>query len=259
VGGDGKRVAGFGTKVFTDLAGGRYVTLSRSGLSRLIFEKLGDGIETIFGDEIVSLAERADHVAVGLKRGGERRFGLVVGADGLHSAVRRLAFGPQAQYEKHLGYVVAAFEAENYPHRDEDIYVMCCEPGRVLGRVTLRDNRTLFLFVFAEGLGQHMPDLPAQKALLRVLRRRRVGVSADPRRARAHGRALFRSCQPDHDAALVERTHCEPERPGRTGVGSGGILGQSKADDRRWFRSGWTSSRLNTAGRRYCGSRHHAR
>jgi 2-polyprenyl-6-methoxyphenol hydroxylase-like FAD-dependent oxidoreductase len=103
-----------------------------------------------------------------LRHGGERRFDLVVGGDGLHSAVRRLAFGPQAQFEKHLGYVVAAFEAKGYRPRDEDVYVIYGAPGRMLGRVTLRDDRTLFLFVFAQALGANLPDLPAQKALLRA-------------------------------------------------------------------------------------------
>ena len=111
----GKRIAGFGTKVFVELTGGRYVTISRSALSRLLFETLKGGTETIFGDEIVALDERQHYVAVRLKSGGERRFDLVVGADGLHSTVRRLAFGPQDRFEKRLGYVVAVFEAERLP------------------------------------------------------------------------------------------------------------------------------------------------
>lgn len=169
VNGAGKRLAGIGTTVFADLTGGRYVTIARSELSRLIYEKsAAAGAETIFGDEIVSLAEHADHVAVTLKHGGARRFDLVVGADGLHSGVRRLAFGRQSQYEKRLGYVVAAFDAENYPRRDDGIYVMYGEPGRMIGRVTLRDNKTLFLFVFAHEAGPHAPDQAAQKALLRA-------------------------------------------------------------------------------------------
>jgi 2-polyprenyl-6-methoxyphenol hydroxylase-like FAD-dependent oxidoreductase len=168
VNGAGRRLAGFGTSVFTELTGGRYVTVARSELSRLIFEQRTDATETIFGDEIVSLTEHAGHVAVNLEHGGERRFDLVVGADGLHSAVRRAAFGPQTQYEKNLGYVVAAFQADDYPQRDDGIYVMYCEPGRMIGRVTLRDNKTLFLFVFAHELGTQMPDKAGQKALLRA-------------------------------------------------------------------------------------------
>ena len=48
---------------------------------------------------------------VQLKHSGDRRFDLVIGADGLHSDVRRLAFGPQKQFERQLGYVVAALKS----------------------------------------------------------------------------------------------------------------------------------------------------
>jgi 2-polyprenyl-6-methoxyphenol hydroxylase-like FAD-dependent oxidoreductase len=168
VDGKSRRIAGFGTGVFAALTGGRYVTVARSELSRLIFARITDGTETIFGDEVVSLAEHADHVAVSLRRGGERRFDLVVGADGLHSTVRRLVFGPQARYEKHLGYNVAAFEAEGYRPRHDNVYVMYGAPGRMVGRVSLRDDRTLFLLVFAHGPDGPQDDPLLQKALLRA-------------------------------------------------------------------------------------------
>jgi 2-polyprenyl-6-methoxyphenol hydroxylase-like FAD-dependent oxidoreductase len=161
---NGKRISGFGTKVFVELTGGRYITIGRSALARLLYETAAT--ETIFGDEIAALDERQDHVAVRLKSGTERRFDLVVGADGLHSAVRRLAFGPQDRFEKSLGYVFAAFEAQGYRPRTEDVYVTYNEPGRMIGRVSLRDDKTLVLFVFADG-GAPMHDLSAQKALLR--------------------------------------------------------------------------------------------
>ncbi len=163
----GKRVAGFGTKVFRELTGGRFVTLGRSDLSRLLFEKIEGTTESIFGDEIVGLQERADCVRVQFKRAGERRFGLVIGADGLHSNVRRLAFGRRGRFEKQLGYMVAAFEVCGYRPRDEEVYVIYSERGRMLGRFALHDDRTLFLFVFAGTVPLPvMLDLPAQKALL---------------------------------------------------------------------------------------------
>jgi 2-polyprenyl-6-methoxyphenol hydroxylase-like FAD-dependent oxidoreductase len=163
----GHRVAGFGTAVFSELTAGRFVTLPRSTLSRLLFGKLRDSVETIFGDEIVALEQETDCVRVALEHAGERRFDLLIGADGLHSAVRKLAFGPQSGFEKRLGYSVAAFEASGYRPRDEDVYLMYGEPGRMLGRFTLHDNRTLFLFIFAANA---FPDtLEAQKALLRDL------------------------------------------------------------------------------------------
>jgi 2-polyprenyl-6-methoxyphenol hydroxylase-like FAD-dependent oxidoreductase len=81
----GKCVTGFGTNVFRELTGGRYVTLGRSDLSRLLFEKIKDVTEVIFDNEIVGLQASADYVKVRFKHGRERRFDVVLGADGLHS------------------------------------------------------------------------------------------------------------------------------------------------------------------------------
>jgi 2-polyprenyl-6-methoxyphenol hydroxylase-like FAD-dependent oxidoreductase len=115
----------------------------------------------------VGLREEPNCVRVELKRSGERGFDLVIGPDGLHSTVRRLAFGPQASFERRLDYTVAAFEVHGYRPRDEDIYLMYNQPGRMVGRFTLHDDRTLFLFVFAS-TSASLPDSPdEQKILLR--------------------------------------------------------------------------------------------
>jgi 2-polyprenyl-6-methoxyphenol hydroxylase-like FAD-dependent oxidoreductase len=164
----GERISGFGTNVFRELTGGRYLTIGRSDLSRLLFEKIKNDTEIVFSDEVIDLQEQSDSVYVTFKRGDQRRFDLVVGADGLHSTVRRLVFGPQDRFEKLLGYIVAAFEARAYRLRDENVYVSYCQPGRMLGRVALRDNRTLFLFVFATDNDEQSDiDLTAQKPKLR--------------------------------------------------------------------------------------------
>ena len=163
----GKQISGFGTSVFLELTGGRYVTVGRSALSQLLLKKGSRDIEAIFGDEITEIDDQQIHVRVQFKSGAERRFDFVVGADGLHSGVRRLVFGPQDRFEKRLGYVVTAFEATGYRPRNEDVYVMYNEPGRMVGRVSLRDDKTLFLFVFAEDAHTPIHDLPAQKRLLR--------------------------------------------------------------------------------------------
>ena len=168
VNGSVRRVAGFGVGVFRDLTNGRYVTIGRSDLSRLLFEKTCRTSEIMFCNEIVGLEEREDHVRVDFKQGGERQFDLVIGADGLHSQVRRLAFGPQHEFESRLGYAFAAFEAPGYRPRDEDVYVMYGRPGRMLGRFTLHGDKALFLFLFATG-NEALPDtLEGQKAILRA-------------------------------------------------------------------------------------------
>jgi 2-polyprenyl-6-methoxyphenol hydroxylase-like FAD-dependent oxidoreductase len=163
----GQRLAGFGTRVFDELTSGRYVTLQRSDLSSLLFNKIAGRVESIFGDEIAALEERQNGIRVELKRGGERWFELMIGADGLHSHVRKLVFGAQPTFERQLGYVVAAFEARQYRPRDEDIYLIYGQPGRMVGRFTLRDDRALFLLVFAEPNASLPTALEAQKRMLR--------------------------------------------------------------------------------------------
>lgn len=166
---DGRRVAGLGGRVFEELTGGRFVTLARSDLSRVLFEKIERTTEVIFDDEVMHLEEQADGVQVRFKRSPERAFGLVIGADGLHSRIRALTFGPQERFEKPLGYIVAAFEVRGYRPRDEGVYVLFSRPGKMVGRIALHDDRTLFLFVFAaEGLpADSQQGLAEKKSLLR--------------------------------------------------------------------------------------------
>jgi 2-polyprenyl-6-methoxyphenol hydroxylase-like FAD-dependent oxidoreductase len=166
----GERIAGLGANVLRELTGGRFVTVGRSDLSRLLFEKIKNDTEVIFGDEVVGLQQQPDCVQVGFKRGKQREFDLVIGADGLHSTIRRLVFGSQDRFEKQLGYIVAAFEISGYRPRDDDVYVMYCEPRRMLGRFALSGNRTLFLFLFATDTDarSEILHLAAQKAILRT-------------------------------------------------------------------------------------------
>ena len=165
VGDHGERLAGFGVSVFDALTGGRFITLPRSELSRLVLEGATPPTNVRFGDEVVALAQDADGADVTFASGAAGRYDLVVGAGGLHSGVRRLAFGPDEQFEKPLGYAVAAFEADGYEPRDPDVYMMYGRPGRMIGRFTLHADRCLFLFIFA--FAGELPDtLDAQKSLL---------------------------------------------------------------------------------------------
>lgn len=78
------------------------MTLARSDLARLIYDRIASRCETIFGDGITGLEPSGDGVQVTFERAAPRRFDLVVGADGLHSAVRKLAFGDDGRFEAYL-------------------------------------------------------------------------------------------------------------------------------------------------------------
>jgi len=164
---DGRRLSGFGVQLFRELTGGRYVTIGRGDLSKLICDQISGSCEIIFGDSIAGLRETGGEVHVQFEHGAERRFDLVIGADGLHSRVRKLVFGPQDRYEKDLGYRVAAFETTGYQRRDELVYIVHSAPGRQVGRFALHDGQTLFLFIFASGSEPEAHGVAAQKAMLR--------------------------------------------------------------------------------------------
>lgn len=166
VGDRNEKRAGFGTRVFEELTGGRYTTLSRSDLSRLLFETIKDCTAVLFDTEVIALRQNGNGVDVEFSNGSADTFDLVIGADGLHSGVRRLAFGLQSLFEHHLGYCVAAFETQGYPLREEDVYLMYCQPGRMVGRFALHGDRTLFLFVFASQADTFPQTLEEQKAAL---------------------------------------------------------------------------------------------
>ena len=159
----GRRVGGFDVDVFRSLTEGRYVSLPRGDLARLIYQTIDGRCETLFGDTVTSIAQSDDGVRVAFARAPQRQFDLVVGADGLHSVVRELVFGAQQQFEKYLGYTAAAFETEGYRPRDENVYVCYAEPGRQVGRFAMRGDRTMFLFVFATADLIDANELAAQK------------------------------------------------------------------------------------------------
>ncbi|MFJ9796093.1 FAD-dependent monooxygenase [Streptomyces sp. NPDC101145] len=96
------------------------VELMRDDLVRLLRERAGDGVEWVYGDAVTALEERGGGpVRVRFESGAVRDFDLVVGADGLHSGVRRLAFGPEERFTAHLGQYLSVFTAPNFLGLDD--------------------------------------------------------------------------------------------------------------------------------------------
>jgi len=70
------------------------IEVLRGDLCRVLYEASLPDTEYLFDDSVTGIEQDDDGVTVTFERTPARRFSLVVGADGLHSAVRRLAFGP---------------------------------------------------------------------------------------------------------------------------------------------------------------------
>ncbi|MFG3495429.1 FAD-dependent monooxygenase [Streptomyces sp. NPDC047928] len=118
------------------------IELMRDDLVRLLHGCARDGVEYVYDDALDALDEGPEGVQVAFRQGRARVFDLVVGADGLHSGVRRLAFGPEERFSHHMGVYLSVFTAENFL-RLEDWQVWLREPDRGFAAMTVRGNAEL--------------------------------------------------------------------------------------------------------------------
>ncbi|HEY9775993.1 MAG TPA: FAD-dependent monooxygenase [Planktothrix sp.] len=144
-----RRTGGFCTEIFKKQLGDRFFSILRGDMAAVIYAKIKNSVEVIFGDSIDSIEANADGAYVRFERGRPRQFDLVIGADGLHSRVRKLMMPSNAVPYKYLGYYCAAFSTEGYEPRDEGSYVSYSAPGQMIARYALRNNKTVFFFTFA--------------------------------------------------------------------------------------------------------------
>lgn len=82
-------------------------------LTRILHRVTEPDIPYVFDDSISRLTQHPDHVTVEFERGAPRDVDLVIGADGLFSKVRRLAFGPHEACLRHLGMSGVGFTTDN--------------------------------------------------------------------------------------------------------------------------------------------------
>ena len=116
------------------------VEIVRGDLVDILYEAARNDVEYIFDDSISGLTDAVDGVSVTFERSAPRTFHLVVGADGLHSRVRGLAFGPESRFIDHLGLYLSVFTVPNDLGLDhwQLIYV---KPGRSVTVSSARGNR----------------------------------------------------------------------------------------------------------------------
>jgi 2-polyprenyl-6-methoxyphenol hydroxylase-like FAD-dependent oxidoreductase len=162
----GAEVAGMDIGPMRKQLQGRFISLARADLSAVLFQAC-QGIRTHFGVSVAGVEQDRHGITATLSTGEQERFDLVIGADGLHSHVRELAFGPEGRFETPLGCHVAAFRLSAYPRRDELTYVSHTVSKRHVARVTLRNDETLVLLICRSELLDGDPPREQQKAALR--------------------------------------------------------------------------------------------
>ncbi|MCS7480437.1 FAD-dependent monooxygenase [Umezawaea endophytica] len=161
----GAVVASLGTQEINETA--EDVELPREDLMIILRQALPEQVDLRFEESIAALVDHGDRVAVTFASGREASYDVVVGADGVHSAVRRLVFGPEGEFAEPLGVYVAIGDASGQESPDGTrVTEILNLPGRFAGIARYRD-KALAIFEFRSGpIDYDYHDLAAQKRVL---------------------------------------------------------------------------------------------
>ncbi|MEV4369770.1 FAD-dependent monooxygenase [Nonomuraea sp. NPDC049637] len=144
----------------------RHVEIMREDLSEVFFEATRHDAAYVFGDSIASISEDGE---VRFDSGRQDRFDLVIGADGLHSNVRRLTFGPEERFATWIGAYLAVASVPDFLGLEGRMEALAGEGymAAVYSAAHMDDARAGFLFRTTEPLDYHYRDVARQKELLR--------------------------------------------------------------------------------------------
>jgi 2-polyprenyl-6-methoxyphenol hydroxylase-like FAD-dependent oxidoreductase len=122
------------------------IEIARGDLALILHAATADDTEYVFGDSIMALSRDGNGVDVTFQRSRARRFDLVVGADGMHSAVRRLVYGADAEFVMHAGLYAATVALPPGCDTGREMFLLRT-PGRLVGLHPCQGN-PLAYFVY---------------------------------------------------------------------------------------------------------------
>jgi 2-polyprenyl-6-methoxyphenol hydroxylase-like FAD-dependent oxidoreductase len=166
---DNRRLASMGADLLGDSGGAiSEIEILRGDLVRILYEATRHDVEYVFDDSIAAISRDEDGVEVAFEHGQPRTFDVVVGADGVHSNVRRLAFGEESRFVRDLGAYVSIFTTANHDVDLDGWELMYSVPGKTAGLYPARQNneaKAVFFFA-SEPLDYDRRDIAAQKKIL---------------------------------------------------------------------------------------------
>lgn len=144
------------------------IEILRGDLAEVFYRATERDVEYIFGDQITAIEQHSDRVEVAFAHAGSRTFDIVVGADGLHSSMRQMVFGPDDDFLHDLGYLGAFFTVPNRLGLDNWMLAYG-EPGCSASIRAVHDNSEATAILSIRGTRDDYDyrDVAEQKALLR--------------------------------------------------------------------------------------------
>lgn len=175
---DGRTRSSVPTKAFAGSAGDQEVEIARSDLTGILLSAAREHADIRWRDAISEITTDGDGVEVAFEHSASARFDVVIGADGVHSGVRRLAFGPEARFLRQLGMFVATVPVDR-PLRGAHEVVMHNMPGRALAVHPAAGNPgAAFMFRAPKATEFDSRDVTLHKRLVAAAYRGELGVFA---------------------------------------------------------------------------------
>jgi 2-polyprenyl-6-methoxyphenol hydroxylase-like FAD-dependent oxidoreductase len=126
------------------------IEVRRGDLSRVLYDATRAVVDYRFADSIAAITPHATGVVVDFAGGTTETFDAVIGADGVHSRTRALAFGPESDFVRPMGTCMAVFTAPNHLGLDRE-QLLFTGLGRIASIKSSHDNRRLDLALFFDG------------------------------------------------------------------------------------------------------------
>ncbi|MFG3351718.1 FAD-dependent oxidoreductase [Streptomyces sp. NPDC048001] len=157
----GHRRAGLDYTRFARALDGRMLSIMRPDLERALREALPAAVDLRFETGPTAVRDTADGVRVTLLDGTVETADLLVGADGVHSTVRRLVLGEEASFLRYMGFHTAAyvFDDPQIFAQVRDRFCMTDTVDRQMGLYGLRDGRVAAFGVHRAESGALPPDV----------------------------------------------------------------------------------------------------
>lgn len=126
--------------------------LLRSDLERVLYEAVQDLVEIRYGTGPAAITQDRHQVTVTLTDGSVESADLLIGADGIHSTVRSLTFGPEDLYRKDFDHVVAACVMDGpLPGMRDGDSAVATAPGRSAWINSYRDHPPVAFLLYRTG------------------------------------------------------------------------------------------------------------
>lgn len=161
----GKPITTLNQSLLQKVMRGRYLGLMHATLEEALYEAVAGDVEVRFGRSLLAVEHHRGAVVATLNDGTTESFAILIGADGVHSCTRELVFGPEEQFGRYLGYVVACYCLPDR-YGIGRTCKMYTRPRRLVGAMCSdRDAEIMTFFIYPSA---HERRIPREQRLSRL-------------------------------------------------------------------------------------------